>query len=146
MAKFNEFCQLISNFDDVADFLTIYIEEAHPEDGWAFKDNIRIAQHKLLKDRIAAAEGLMQHNSKSTVVVDNMNNDACFAYGGLFERLYVVHEGRVVYEGKRGPQGYILEEVKHWLVQYTGRYQPNANGASTAAQKADRSSLSAQPS
>ena len=130
MAKFDEFCQLLSDYADVADFLTIYIEEAHPKDGWVVKNNISIVQHKLLKDRIAAAEVLMQHNSKSTVVVDSMNNDACFAYGGRPERLCIVHEGRVVYDGERGPQGYHLNEVKDWLIQYTGRYQSNINGAS----------------
>ena len=41
MARLKEFTQLVKEFNHVADFLIIYIEEAHPSDGWAFKVNER---------------------------------------------------------------------------------------------------------
>ena len=37
MAKLNEFNSITRDFSDIADFLVIYISEAHPTDGWAFK-------------------------------------------------------------------------------------------------------------
>ena len=122
MQKFNEFSQLVSNFSDVADFLTIYIEEAHPREGWVLEDNIDLAKHKSLNDRLAAGKMLMQYNSVSQIVVDNMNGDANSIYGGRPERLVIIYENRIAYEGKRGPQGYSLNKVKDWLVQHTGRY------------------------
>lgn len=35
--RVDEFLGIVREFNDVADFLTVYIEEAHPSDGWAFK-------------------------------------------------------------------------------------------------------------
>ena len=36
-ARVEEFLSLVQEFSDVADFVNIYIEEAHPNDGWAFE-------------------------------------------------------------------------------------------------------------
>ena len=36
-AKTQEFLNIVHQFKDVVDFLTIYIEEAHPSNGWAFE-------------------------------------------------------------------------------------------------------------
>ena len=36
-ARVGEFLSIVGEFSDVADFLTVYVEEAHPCDGWAFK-------------------------------------------------------------------------------------------------------------
>lgn len=40
-ARVDEFLSIVREFGDVADFLTVYIEEAHPCDGWAFKVSVR---------------------------------------------------------------------------------------------------------
>ena len=37
MAKLRQFNEIARDFTDVADFVVVYIEEAHPTDGWAFK-------------------------------------------------------------------------------------------------------------
>lgn len=37
MKKLGEFTQMAKRFGDIADFLIVYIEEAHPSDGWAFE-------------------------------------------------------------------------------------------------------------
>lgn len=36
-AKVDEFLSTVQEFSDVADFLIVYIDEAHPSNGWAFK-------------------------------------------------------------------------------------------------------------
>lgn len=36
-ARVGDFLSIVREFSDVADFLTVYVEEAHPCDGWAFK-------------------------------------------------------------------------------------------------------------
>lgn len=36
-AKLESFLSIKDEFDDVADFVIVYIEEAHPSDGWAFQ-------------------------------------------------------------------------------------------------------------
>ena len=37
MTKLQQFNEIVRDFRDVADFVIIYVEEAHPSDGWAFK-------------------------------------------------------------------------------------------------------------
>ena len=121
MSKFGEFCKTASSFANVADFVTVYIEEAHPNDGWAFKNNVDISAHQRIEDRIDAAKRLLQHKPSFPVVCDTMTEDANFAYGGLYERLYIIHRGKIAYEGGRGPRLYNLSEVVEWLEKYRRR-------------------------
>lgn len=37
MSKLNEFGELAQDYSDIVDFIVVYIEEAHPQDGWSFK-------------------------------------------------------------------------------------------------------------
>lgn len=37
MKRMEKYVQLVADFKDVADFVNVYIEEAHPQDGWAFE-------------------------------------------------------------------------------------------------------------
>ena len=63
MANLGKFGSLRKNFSQVADFVTIYIAEAHPADRGHFKTGedggqfgqIDTATHKSLQDRIGAA-------------------------------------------------------------------------------------------
>ena len=48
-------------------------------------------------------------------MVDLMNNMASSNYGATPERLYVVLDGKVVYEGQQGPFDYRLEDVEEYL-------------------------------
>jgi type I thyroxine 5'-deiodinase len=118
MAKFDRFCQLAVNFADLADFLCVYIEEAHPSDGWAFSGNIDIRQHKTLDNRMAAAQILAMRKPPFPVVVDSMADEANTKYGGLFERLYVFRDDVIEYQGGRGPSGCLLSEVEQYLVNF----------------------------
>ena len=45
-----------------------------------------------------------------------MDNKAGTAYAAMPERLYVVLDGKIVYEGDLGPFGYNLDEVEQYLV------------------------------
>ena len=47
-----------------------------------------------------------------------MENEATQAYGAFPERLFILQEGKVVYEGGTGPYNYKLEEVQRWLEKY----------------------------
>ena len=118
---------MASSFADIVDFVTVYIEEAHAEDGWKFDTNeVQILKHRSLSDRFAAATILadIKDELPFPVLVDNMNNDTNRAYGGLYERLYILLDNRVVYVGGVGPTGYHPHEVAGWLGQY--RKQINA--------------------
>uniref|UniRef100_A0A3Q4A8F7 Iodothyronine deiodinase n=1 Tax=Mola mola TaxID=94237 RepID=A0A3Q4A8F7_MOLML len=113
--KLEEFKQLVEDFGDVADFLVVYLAEAHST-GWAFKNNYNINQHQSLEDRLSAARILVQKNPLCPVVVDEMSNASAIKYGALPERLYVLRAGKVVYkQGQMGPWGYSPLEVRSFL-------------------------------
>lgn len=96
----------------MADFLIVYIEEAHATDGWAFKNNVDIKKHQTLNDRISAARILLKEGPPCPMVVDSMDNMTCAKYGAMPERLYVVLNGKIIYKGNMGPSGYKPEEVQ----------------------------------
>ena len=49
MAKLHDFGEIVRDFSDVADFVIVYIEEAHPSDGWALKVSLSLwVQYRLL--------------------------------------------------------------------------------------------------
>ena len=49
------------------------------------------------------------------ILVDLMDNKAATAYAAMPERLYVVLDGKIAYEGRLGPFDYRLEEVEQFL-------------------------------
>ncbi|CAJ0932228.1 unnamed protein product [Ranitomeya imitator] len=111
--------RLATQHIDIADFLLVYIEEAHPSDGWVSTDaSYQIPKHQSLQDRLTAAQLMLQGVPGCRVVVDTMSNASNAAYGAYFERLYIVLDGKVVYQGGRGPDGYKISELRTWLDQY----------------------------
>lgn len=96
----------------MADFLVIYISEAHATDDWAFGNNVDIKQHRNLSERLTAAQSLVDKDPLCPVVVDEMSDLTASRYGALPERLYVLQGGKVVYKGGKGPWGYSPEEVR----------------------------------
>ena len=102
--------------DDV-DFLLVYISEAHPSDGWFIEGNYNIKSHSSTDDRVQAANELVQHGIPYPVVLDDMDNTVAVAYGAFPERLYVILDGIVVYQGGLGPQSYKPAELDTFLRQ-----------------------------
>uniref|UniRef100_A0A2K6FJT0 Iodothyronine deiodinase n=1 Tax=Propithecus coquereli TaxID=379532 RepID=A0A2K6FJT0_PROCO len=82
------------------------------QDGWAFKNNVDIRNHRNLQDRLRAAHMLLARSPQCPVVVDTMQNQSSQLYAALPERLYVLQEGRILYKGKYGPWNYHPEEVR----------------------------------
>ncbi|CAH3038451.1 unnamed protein product [Porites evermanni] len=106
-------------FQDVADFVIVYICEAHPTDEWRWNNNVEILQHRTLQERCQAAEMLKKTSGCSTpILVDTMDNEATEAYGAYPERLFIIQDRKIVYEGGTGPYNYKLWEVKKWLEVY----------------------------
>ncbi|KAL6486379.1 hypothetical protein MHYP_G00057710 [Metynnis hypsauchen] len=119
MRRLAAFRRLADQYADIVDSLLVYIEEAHPSDGWATSDApYQIPRHRCLEDRLRAAQLMNTTVPGSMVVVDTMENAANAAYGAYFERLYIVKDEVVVYQGGRGPEGYRISELRCWLERY----------------------------
>lgn len=114
----------------VAKLLTIYIEEAHAVDEWLLPESepvktgevINIKVHKNINERLNAAKLLIKNrNLLSETVCDatcsgNFND----VYDAWPERLYVIVDGIIVYQGGYGPFDYKLHEVQEWLSERYG--------------------------
>uniref|UniRef100_A0A8D2HHG6 Iodothyronine deiodinase n=1 Tax=Urocitellus parryii TaxID=9999 RepID=A0A8D2HHG6_UROPR len=114
--------KLVEEFSSVADFLLVYIDEAHPSDGWAVPGDsslsFEVKKHRNQEERCAAAQQLLERFSlppQCRVVADRMDNNANVAYGVAFERVCIVQRQKIAYLGGKGPFCYNLQEVRHWL-------------------------------
>uniref|UniRef100_A0A673N5C1 Iodothyronine deiodinase n=1 Tax=Sinocyclocheilus rhinocerous TaxID=307959 RepID=A0A673N5C1_9TELE len=119
MTRLAAFQRVARQYADIADSLLVYIEEAHPSDGWVSSDApYQIPRHRCMEDRLRAAELMNREAQGSAVVVDTMENSSNSAYGAYFERLYILKDDKVVYQGGRGPEGYRISELRDWLERY----------------------------
>ncbi len=114
---------MAADFADAADFITVYTSEGHASDDWAAKGNkIHIKQHTCLEDRILSARVLLEddENYPGTLYIDKMENAALTEYGAWPDRLYVVLDGVVVFEGLIGAAN--PDPVRRWLKRFTRKH------------------------
>lgn len=107
-----------------ADFLTIYIVEAHAADEWSLRDSqnaemdgrwdVKVAQTLQERQKLAS-DWVAFLAAKTQYVVDLMDDNARLAYGAWPERLVILEDGVVQYYGAQGPWGYQPDEVARWL-------------------------------
>ena len=122
MEKLAEVARMSREFESVADFVTIYIQEAHATDGFKLDSNAyKIANHKRIQNRIIAAQMLEEQKPAGQLVVDTMSDDGNKLYRSWPERLCVVVDGIVQYYGRIGPWGYQPSELEKWLKDYSAK-------------------------
>jgi len=119
MASLSKFSGIRAKYADLVDFVTVYIEEAHPSEKNHFTGNFDITTHNTFKDRLEAA-GVLREEAGDLlkgcpILVDRIDDAANKAYAALPERLYVVLDQTIVYEGGIGPFDYKLDEVESFL-------------------------------
>ncbi|PWA22544.1 hypothetical protein CCH79_00015126 [Gambusia affinis] len=116
MARLKAFQEVAQLNADIADIVVVYIEEAHPSDGWTTTDApYQIPKHRSLEERLSAAHLIHMEVPGCRVVADNMEDSSSAAYGAYFNRLYVLQRGTVAFQGGRGPEGYRISELRAWL-------------------------------
>ncbi len=131
--------QIYNDYKDKADFLTVYVREAHPTDEWQMKSNVKddvcYAQPKTLEQRVAVAKDFTSRfKFPLPFGIDEMGNAADNAYAAWPERLYVIDEtGHVAYRGGMGPFNYKPAEVRDWLAAKYGAVKHEAPAAGTTS-------------
>jgi Iodothyronine deiodinase len=130
---------MYNQYKDRADFLAVYIREAHPTDEWQMKSNLQqnvcYPQPKTLAQRVAIANDFVKRfHFPIPIGIDAMSDVSDHLYGGWPERLYVIEEtGKIVYRGGLGPFNYHPAEVSAWLAH---RF-PEVHTAKLATPSAD---------
>jgi myo-inositol-hexaphosphate 3-phosphohydrolase len=99
-------------------FLTVYIREAHPEEGWIISENRRsgLVVHEPRTDderRAVASTCAVDLRMRMPMVIDRIDNAVASAYGGWPDRLYLIApDGRIAYQGGEGPFGFKPEQLE----------------------------------
>lgn len=120
MANLARLKEIQARFATKATFLTIYTREAHPTEGGDYIDYfLPVNEHTNLHERLKAAGELLNlEELPGPLLIDNMMDEACKSYGSFPDRLYVILDGIVVYQGGVGPHGYLPRLVEEWLERF----------------------------
>lgn len=108
--------QIYHRYRDRVKFFVVYVQEAHPTDGWQTDSNIQegvlFRQHRSFEEREAVAESCsIDLRIGLPVLIEEMDNAIDEAYGAAPERLYLMGvDGRVAYRGGAGPHFFDLDE------------------------------------
>jgi hypothetical protein len=117
---------------DKAEFLLVYIREAHPSDGRQIPQNIKegviYASPKTIGERAAVARDCLSKLKLGfPCVLDNMKDATERAYQSWPDRITVVDlDGKLAYYGERGPGGFkpkLAEEALKALIANGGKVQ-----------------------
>ncbi|MDP2645756.1 MAG: hypothetical protein Q8P24_12520 [Desulfobacterales bacterium] len=104
--------EIYQRYKDQVEFLTIYITEAHPDDGWRSLGNIDVGiavkQPTTDDERTAVAATCQKElDLQMPMLVDSIDNDVEEKYISRPMRLFLVDaNGVLVYVGERGPFGF----------------------------------------
>lgn len=114
------------DYGDRAEFLFVYIREAHADDEWQLgsnrRDSVVFAQPTTFgKRQEVAASCSTALKLTMPCVVDAMDNSVDEAYAAWPERLFIVDvDGRIAYAGGQGPWGFEPKHVGKWLRRNVG--------------------------
>ena len=119
--------ELFEQYHERVEFLTIYIREAHPKDGWWLGGGVAGQMMKLSKTKAAfdvfdpqtieerrqvagQCQQMLQYDMPT--LVDDMDDSVNKAYAAKPTRLYLIGmNGRVRYAGGLGPFGFKPKEL-----------------------------------
>ncbi len=111
-------------FAEVAEFVYIYIKEAHPEDEWQMESNaedeVVYTQPTTMDERLEVANAFVaEMEIEGTTLVDEISNLANACYAAWPERFYIIDtDGRIVFKGGMGPFYFDPEEIADFLSKY----------------------------
>jgi thiol-disulfide isomerase/thioredoxin len=115
--------QLYEQYKDRVAFYVVYIQEAHPTDGWQMPSNLRdgvlVASTHTFDERDSAAKMcVVKLGIKIPALIDDPQDTTERAYTGWPDRLYIIDPaGRVVYKSAAGPFGFLPAEMEKTLQQ-----------------------------
>jgi len=115
--------RIYDTYKDRANFLTVYISEAHPDDEWQMDSNRKDAmvykQPKSDDERKAMAKILVDRlKYKIPVALDPIDGRAEKVFAAWPERIYVIgRDGRVIFKGGMGPFGFEPEKAEAALAK-----------------------------
>jgi hypothetical protein len=118
--------EMQSRYGEQVAFFVVYIQEAHPTDGWQVaineQEEVTFEQPKTPAEReeVAGACAVSLKISIPTLI-DEMTNEVDRAYAALPDRLYLIDaEGRIAYRSGPGPVGFKPQELEAAIGEAVG--------------------------
>jgi len=114
--------KLYRKYRDRANFVMIYVREAHPTDGWKMESNemvdVSLPQPATYDERAKVAQLCGDRLALGfPMVVDTIDDAVGSYYSGMPSRLYLIDgEGKVAFKNGRGPFGFKPDELEHSLL------------------------------
>lgn len=111
--------RICQRYQDSVEFFVVYVQEAHPTDGWQTDSNVEegilFRQHRSYAEREEAAQSCsIGLQIGLPVLIEEMDNAIDEAYGAAPERLCLVDvDGKVAYHGGAGPHFFNLDQWEH---------------------------------
>jgi len=107
---------LYQEYKNRADFLTVYIREAHAVNEWPLGVKYCWNQPKTIMERISLAKLFVtEMKYQIPVYCDTMEN----MFNGIFsawpERYYIFYEGKLAYKAMPHGENFEFSELKDWL-------------------------------
>ncbi len=108
-----------------AEFVYVYIKEAHPADEWQMESNVEgdvvYEQPKRFEERLDLARTFVAEMDVETpTLVDDITNTANACYAAWPERIYIIGtDGRIAHKGGMGPFHFDPEEIVEFLDRHT---------------------------
>lgn len=126
MASLKSFVKLAQQYNRFAiDFVIIYINEAHAADGWRFDgpNYSLVKNHRNVEDRMNAIGVMLDlaeidEQIPISVYADTMDDFTNHFFRAWPERLYVLHDNKIVYQGEPGPMGYSIPNLEYFLKEH----------------------------
>ena len=94
--------EIAAEFGERMDFYCVYIQEAHPQDGWQVDSNLRddvvYNAPTTIDERAELAQTcVLRLDMAMPTLLDDMNDTVDSLYNGLPERLYVLDADHTVF-------------------------------------------------
>ncbi len=118
--------EIATQFKDRVDFYCVYIQEAHPDDGWQVQhnldDDIILNTPTSIEERADIAEVCaLRLNMSMPMLLDDMSDQADKLYNALPERLYLIDgQGIVRFKTVAGSRGFAPEDWADAIANMVG--------------------------
>lgn len=114
--------KLYRRYQDRANFVMVYVREAHPTEGWRMESNdhvgVVVVQPKTYADRVAVARQCGKRLDLGfPMLVDTIDDAVGARYSGMPGRLYLIdRDGKIAFKSGRGPYHFKPAELEQSLV------------------------------
>ena len=118
--------EIAAAYADGMQFFCIYVQEAHPSDGWQVEanlsDDVVYTAPTTIDERADMAElCVLRLNLKMPMLLDTMSDEVDGLYNALPERLYVIDaDGIVRFKSVAGSFGFKPEEWAEAVANVAG--------------------------